>query len=221
MDKNKENFQEAANRAKEEEVNAQLEKLMFVYFDESGNIKCISPVEDDSHDEEILVTKMPIKNVYRFITGEIAPNKFMVVKKKGKVNEYDIVERLFEFNHVRKLDRFLTEVDMKYVKDFELEIIANLKTSTITFNLANHIVLEFLNDIDDTANASINGFKVLKFYCTTKNDPSMLIETFNVPVSKLLRGSVHVEYKSKLEDHSIFTRKVFTKYAYTTTKGKK
>ena len=217
--KTKENFNEAAavhaetSYKKERDV---AEKLMNVYFDESGNIKCISAITDESL-AKFQHTKLPLKNVYRFITGEIAPNKFIVKKKKGKVNEFVIVERVFDINYVRKLDKFLTEVEEGYGNESALEIIADTKTNTLTFRLAPAIRIEYLNTIDDPSLASISGLRTLKFYCTTKNDPSYMIESYKVPVAKLLQGPVYVTFKSDLKKYSLFTRQVFEEYAYKIT----
>jgi len=218
MDKTRENFLSAAKAAKASYKEEKKEQEMHVYFDDTGNIKCISPVVDQSQEDRFQHTKLPLSNVYRFITGEIAPNKFIVKKKKGKVNEFVIVERVFDINYVRKLDKFLTEVEEGYkTKNDEIEIIADTITSTLTFKLAPHIRIEYLDTVDDASLASICGLRTLKFYCTTKNDPSYMIEAYNVPVHKLLHGPVYVEFKSDLKKHSLFTRQVFDNYSYKLT----
>lgn len=218
--KNQENFKAAALTVQETSYKKErdtAEKLMNVYFDDSGNIKCISPVTDEDLALSFQHTKLPLKNVYRFITGEIAPNKFIVKKKKGKINEFVIVERVFEVNYVRKLDKFLTEIEVGYGNETALEIIADTKTSTLTFKLAAQIRIEYLNTIDDVALASIAGLRTLKFYCTTKNDPSYMIESYKVSVAQLLQGPVFVKFNSDLKKYSLFTRQVFEEYSYKIT----
>jgi len=217
MDKSTENFKKAADKMKKESADV-TEKKMFVYFDNSGNIKCISPVQDEAQENVHLMTKLPLKNVYRFITGEVSPNKFFVKKKKGTANKYDIVERLYDINHVRKLDRFLTEIEMGRVRGAEMDIVVDKKNSSITFRLNPDVRLEFINSIDNIELASITGLRILKVYCTTKNDPSTLIEGFDIPVKDILKGSVIRTYKSDITKYSLFTRRVFDNYSYTVIK---
>ena len=219
MDKSRENFQKAADILKITVPANPTEKKMYVYFDDSGNIKCISPVEDVDHESKFQVTQLPLKNVYGFITGEISPAKFIVKKRKGKVNEFVIVERQFEVSHVRQLDRFLTEIDVGFIKDSELEVVVDEANASLTFRLSHAIRQEFIESVDNLENASINGLRTLKFYCTTKNDPSIFIEGFDVPVVGLLQGNVIVPYKSNISQYSLFTRRVFTKYSYIILKG--
>ena len=216
-----ENFKIAAKKAKSLEAKEKdvTEKKMFVYFDDSGNIKCISPVEDEAQEKAFQRTKLPLKNVYRFITGEVSPSKFIVKKKKGKLNNFVIVERLYEISHVRKLDRFLTEIDQGRVQGAEMEIVVDVKNSSITFRLNNQVRLEFIETIDNLDLASINGLRMLKVYCTTKNDPSMLIEGFDLPVKDLLQGNVIRPYTCDVTNYSLFTRRVFDNYSYTILRG--
>ena len=215
-----ENFKKATNALlKKEKAAADITKQkMFVYFDESGNIKCISPVVDQQQETVSQATKLPLKDVYKFITGEISPTRYLVKKKKGTANKYEIVKRRYEISHVRKLDRFLTEIIPGYGKKTGLEIIADMQSNTLTFKLADNVRNEFLETIDDLSLASISGMRVLKFYCTTKNDPSYLIESFTVSVTALLQGNVYIEFKSDLAKYSLFTRQVFDNYSYKITK---
>ena len=206
-------FQKAVD-AFTKQQNEELQRLMYVYFDEPGNIKCIAPAEDADHHEKFLCTKKPVVEVYKFITGELAPNKFKVKKIDGKVNEYEIVKRNNTVSYIRSMDRFLTEISLGYERNYELEIIADKDSKTLTFKLVEGLRKELLESVDDINLAGIHGMRVLKFYCTTKNDPSILVESYEVPVGKLLTGEVHVDFTVDIEKFSIFTRRVLNNYGY-------
>jgi hypothetical protein len=212
---NKDNaFQEAVEQFRQQHEE-QAKKLMYVYFDDAGNIKCISPIEDSAHHDKFMSTKLPIVEVYKFITGELAPNKYKIEKREGKVNEYYVKKRNSEVSYVRTLDRFLTEVTEGYEQDHELEIIADEKNKAMTFRFTDRVRKDINESVDDASQATIHGLKMLKFYVTTKNDPSMLIESFHVPVSGLLgEKEVVMDYTVDIENYSIFTRRVLNRYGY-------
>jgi hypothetical protein len=212
---NKDNaFQEAVEQFRQQHEE-EAKKLMYVYFDDAGNIKCISPIQDSDHHEKFMSTKLPIAEVYKFITGELAPNKYKIEKREGKVNEYYVKKRNSEISYVRTMDRFLTEVPEGYEADYELEIVADEKNKSITFRFVDGVRENILESVDDIHQATIHGLKILKFYCTTRNDPSMLIESFNVPVNKMLSdGEVVMDYTVDIKDYSIFTRRVLNRYGY-------
>lgn len=207
-------FQKAVEEFKRQH-NEEISREMFVYFDQSGNIKCISPLQDAEHHDRYLHTKKKLFEVYKFITGELAPNRYKIEKVDGKIGEYEIKKRSSEVSYVRTLERFLTEIVEGYEKRYELEIIADESSKIITFKFTDEVRQEIIGSVEDIFQATIHGLKVLKFYCTTKNDPSMLVESFEVPIHKLLsEGAVEMDYNVDIRDYSIFTRRVLNKYGY-------
>ena len=157
-------FEKAVEMALEKAKNTTpTEQRMHVYFDEPGNIKCITPVPDETYHDSYLHTTLPVAEVYKFITGELATNKYKVQKKKGTVNEYVIVKRVSEYNFVRSLSRFLTEVELGYDAKHEIEIVVDSKKSSITFRITEPVRDKIYETIDDNNTATINSYRILNF----------------------------------------------------------
>lgn len=189
-----------------------VDSTMLVYFDESGNIKCISPVEEELSDD-VIVAEFPASNVARFITGDANPNDFIVRARHGKFTEYVIVEKQSKVDYHVKLSRFITKI----TNSAQLaELYINVDNCKVQFSLGKEIKKEFADrspDADPTG-VTIGGLRNIPFYITYKNNPNILIDTITVPVHVLINQDLTYDIKiENLKQISIYTKKVFRHYS--------
>lgn len=198
------------------------EQMFFVYFNNAGNIVCMSPVADDSL-TNFQFTMLPLSEVQPFIEGTKNPAQFLLEQDKDDPTKYTVVSKVIEINYLRRLDRFLIELEPSNDWDGHLIIHNNISEKCITFSLSSELRMK-LSEQGTIApeNITINGIPELDFHFTCKNDPSFLIETIVVPTNNLVGYEhIYVNYENDLSKASVFTRKIFNKYSYIITNNEK
>ena len=190
-------------------------KYMIVYFDDLGDIKCISPGFDTDY-EHFAYSVFEVGDVKPFISGTKSLATHMVVRDKNDDTKFLIESKKVSISSVKVIDRFLTEVNQvggKYSLD-----VANITSEKILrFSLNTSIRKSLLAGRKiETESINIMGVPVLSFYFTWPGDPSFLIETVEINTSKLVNEEyVDIPYSTNLDDSSLFTKKVFEHYTYT------
>lgn len=182
---------------------------MLVYFNDSGEIQCISPVADPSL-EGSLCAEFPREEVIDFITGAKRMYAHFVAKEvKDNVERFSIFEKAKGTSDVKVIDRFLTEVRSipgNYDLLFEVDTckcVVRVSLSGTYNQLQNKSV--------------IWNFKQLEFYVTYLGDPNYLIDTIVVDATLLVTQDVFVNYdpgKIDFSVASVYTKKILGKYQY-------
>lgn len=177
---------------------------MFVYFNDEGSIKCISPVKDDPMSFEFECTEFDIQDVIGFIDGSLRSLNYRIKPKKDKITEYEIVEKKKHGVHVVRLNKFLSQIPFD---SGEADLTIEIKKSKIKFSLASHLRSELVGK------NTILGLKRMPFIVTAKNNPYVVIQEFYIQAEKLIKNQV-VEYNINFvkDSISVYTKKVLESY---------
>jgi len=183
------------------------EQRMFVYFDDHGNIKCITPIEDENMSAKFSVTKFPVSSVKRFISGEINPSEYIVKLRKGKIAKYVIIKKASNETYFRGPENYLTEIRHNSDGDYGLKI--NIYKDKFVFELSDKIKNEILENTNEKYH--IAGRQMLYFFITAEKNPDALHRELAVSVEELVNDKVEIEYEVPSR-FSIYATKIFDNY---------
>lgn len=181
---------------------------MHVYYNESGDIKIISPVADDTATEYELAL-IPLDDVAKFLKGEANPANFLIEKitTNDKTSYIVSEKRKSKTQYIRTLDNYLKEIN-------QLEnSILRIENKTIS-----KIVKISINPEIDYKNAELDIFKLpnLSVYFTKKGDPHILLHAEKISLFELYNsGIVEFKYETDLTNVSLYMLKLADTCSYT------
>lgn len=194
--------------------------MMYVYFDDKGNIKAISP-DSNAVSESLYKTAMfPLADVESFLTAKKNTFDFYVkvIEKFSRV-EYKITKKqVLEVSHLRTLETSLTEITTNIVSKNTIILIENfISTKCIKITITPE--LKYLqSDGNEEDQVSVTNFintPTTPLFFTRKHDPYFLIHTmFFNPKELFDKNEIVIPYETDLSNLSIFTRKIVNKYTY-------
>lgn len=191
--------------------------MMYVYFDELGDIKCISPAINPIFIGYKYST-LPLSDVEPFLSAKKNPIDYCMkpVKRVTDVTYKLTRKPVLAVNQLRILDGFLTEVET-YARSVEANILIEIfpkdKILKISINPDIKSLHEDGTDEEiEKINTLINTTSSSLFF-TRKRDPYYLLETVNFSPRELFsHGIIHVSYTGDLENTSIYTKKIIDGY---------
>lgn len=138
----------------------------------------------------------------------------------------DVIDRRFIYNQTRdavKIDDLLHRIVDKEWADHDnphIFLTYHEKNNTITVEMTEKYfgTKKWPSKYKNIKKERIDwtGDNLLNFLITDYNDPNILFETFSVPISSLIDGSMTIELKHlRSKPFSIFTRRVFKNYSFT------
>jgi hypothetical protein len=191
---------------------------MYVFYDEKGNIKAITPSLNDFSDETCSVTTFPLAEVEEFLLGKRNTSNYEVKKIKTFTGEKFILnKKIVEIVYTRTLDNYLTEVK-NVVSSSTIISITNFKSSKmITVNVTENFRLLYKNrayedkDIID----DILRYNSTSIHFTEKHNPYYLWFSITFSPQELFeKGHLDFRYTDTIENASVYTKRIITEYSY-------
>lgn len=191
-------------------------KSMYVYFNDIGEVKCISPILDES--SKLLYVKMNIDEVEPYISGKRSLNSCLVIRDQKIAGKYTLKQKTFDIKTYTVLDKFLYEVPYTDADKFHIKITNHVSKNKILVEIDSKLRNDILDDTEGGADyLKIEGLEILNFYFTAKHDPSILIHSISVPTQPLIKyGGYEDMYNTALDlvNTSVFTKKIFPLYTH-------
>lgn len=182
-----------------------LSKPVKVYFDDQGEIVCVTRDPDFPVDKNW--------NTHEFTSQEksVLKNRslseFLVVKKDS--GGYEIKSR--KFSKQRSLTQEIKFQEVTFAPTWDTDL-TELEMSMTKDQLTLQILpkgLEYLEKYKDS-NYQIMNQKVLSVYITLKKNPHYLIHDLKVPLTDFLSGDpVVIELEQDFTAYSIYTKPLF------------
>lgn len=175
-----------------------------VYFDDLGNIVCITKDEDFDIPDDWKTAKFTVEEL-RMISGNKSYSAFKVVEESGK----------YCIKHVKSLNKQssrmageLTEVPWN-TDDVQLNI--KVEQDKITVYLSDQGA-DYLAEFKDN-NYIVRGYTYFPVYVCAKNNPSFLIDRFDVSLKELAtQNQMTVKTSDDYTQFSIYTLQLFDSY---------
>jgi len=172
-----------------------------VYFDITGEIKCITQDRDYVPDSDWLTHDFS-KEEIGMVTDNVSASLFSVYKIDEK--NYEIVP------NKRKIPVGITQGP-------DLELVDYTNSPDLSLEVhESHIQVSATDDIRamiKTQNMKIENARVLSFYVTALNNPHFMIYNFYVPLSDLAnKGTVKIPTEDDYTEYSIYTKPVLDSY---------
>lgn len=175
-----------------------------VYFNELGDIVCITKDEDFDIPADWKTAKFTVEEL-RMISGNKSYSAFKVVEESG---EYSI-------KHIRHLNKKssrmageLTEVPWN-TDDVELNV--RVEQDKITVYLSDQGA-DYLAEHKGN-NYIVRGYKDLPLYVCAKNNPSFLIDKFDVSLQELAtKNQMTIKTSDDYTQFGIYTLRLFDSY---------
>jgi hypothetical protein len=192
--------------------------MMYVYFDDAGDIKAIAPRPDSSYSAEFSYATFPLKEVEGFITAQ--KNSFnYTVKEVTKFSgtTYCIVKKAAHVNYTRSVNNYLSLVAPASVKSI-ITIVNDTRQQKISIQLAKDFE-DMYNETPDEHQLILEKFlngAMSELHFTQRNNPYVLLQTVSFSPTELFNRHV-LEFKATkiLNNASVYTRKLIDNYGYT------
>jgi len=195
--------------------------LMYVYYDNEGDIKAISPTPDISHKEFFNSATFPLTEVESFLTGMRNPFDYSIKEfQRAGSKSFRIARKVSTISLTRTLDNYLTRVDNNPDEIPTIQISINL----IDKNVRLRIDEQFVNmhkigteEEQEDAEAFIKS-GLSSLYVTKKNDPySRLFTIIFSPKELFEKGNLYFAYDETLDfsNASVYTKKIVKNYGFT------
>lgn len=196
--------------------------MMYVYFDQAGEIKSICPDINSSFADTSKYITTPLTEVEGFLIGKKNPfDYFLKPTIRLGVTSYKITRKqVININYLRSKDAFLTEIP-KLLRssgaDIIIENFIDTKKLKISINPEiNELIKDGTDQEIEQLTALVNTPEIHLFF-TRKNDPYFLIDTISISPKELFANTIlHVEYSSDLSNTSVFTKRLINGYGYIT-----
>lgn len=189
-------------------IKQELSKKPKVYFLNDGTIVSISKEDIDLKEgwqvKEFEDEQLSIINDNNWQT-------FYIKKDLLVDNLYSIETRPLQSVVVSAENNSLMLVNVSESKHYDCK--CKLTKTTFIVELSLETKSQYTNV--EPANATANGFKVLKFYFTAPNDPHIMIHSEYIALKSLLENKVTINTPLDLTQTSIYTVKAFDKYVRT------
>lgn len=201
---------EAAGGTALQLIHAQKNKPVIVYFDDGGNILCVT---------DSVVEELPHwRNKHEFTQEQVEilkgknHNLFYVKQDPLVENLYSIESKATESQYVTAEEEFLSNVEVAKTNSYDIKIKVNKKS--VIFVAHKNLIKRYENI--EPANMIAKGKKILKFYITAPNNPHFMLKTINISLANLVVSEeVIINVDEDYSQCSIYTAKVFDKYVRT------
>ena len=184
---------------------------MFVYFDDSGNIKSITP-ESNQDLGEYRTAKFESTEVRDFLTGAKNIHRYAVIED-SETNTLKFVSKHTDKDSIKTVNRHLTEVTEEFGDDHDIMIEHDVRRKHIRVTMSGTTTPE-----KTKSNKSlVSNISYFRFYFTLYGDPNMLICSFDVPVKEIIDHDVFINLEhhgDELNNATLFTKKILGKYHY-------
>ena len=189
--------------------------LMYVYYDDEGNIKAISPTPDMFHRDHFKSATFPLADVDAFLTGMKNPFDYTICESRRPGSKsLEIIKKVSTVDLTRTLDNYLTKIDMIKGKDIPtIRVIINLIDKNIRLHLDSNFV-KMYKDGNDEEFEDVDAFiksGLSSMYVTKKNNPYHRLFTILFSPKELFeKGDLYFSYEKSLDfsDISIYTKKL-------------
>jgi hypothetical protein len=192
--------------------------MMYVYFDDAGDIKAIAPRPDSSYSNDFSYATFPLKEVEGFITAQKNSFNYMVkeVTKFSGVT-YCIVKKASHVSYTRSVNNYLSLVAPASVKSSIITIVNDTRQQKISIQLAKDFE-DMYNETPDEHQLILDKFlngAMSDLHFTRQNNPYVLLQTVSFSPTELFSRHV-LEFKASriLNNASVYTRKLIGNYGY-------
>ena len=191
---------------------------MYVFFDEKGNIKAITPSLNDFSDESCSVSTFPLAEVEDFLLGKKSTSGYEIKKIKTFTGEkYILNKKSTEIIYTRTLDNYLTEIKNEMTPSTIIAITNRKKTNVINVSVTADFKMLYKNrsyedkDIID----DILKYNTTSVYFTKKHNPYYLLFSITFsPLHLFEKNHLMFEYTNEIEDASAYTKRIINGYSY-------
>ena len=199
--------------------------MMFVYYDERGDIRAICPAPDGQFENQgCKYVTVPFPEVEDFLTSAKNPFNYHIETKRK--NGVDIVKLLpkqvRQVSYLRSINNYLSEINYQNEEANAIIIENNVEDKILKIWIDPFLKIQVDDEECEDQEKLINfrSLPKINFYFTTKNDPSFLIKTISLEPKKLFSNSfIEISYVENLNEASLFTKKYFEYYSYIVKKG--
>ena len=194
--------------------------LMYVYYDDDGDIKAISPVPDISHKEYFNSATFPLPDVEMFLTGQRNPFDFTIkeINRPGSKG-YKIARKSFAINLTRTLDNYLTKLETPREEIPAIRVKLNPIEKKIGLEL-DQVFKDLYKLGNDEEQADVTSFinsGLSTIYFTAKNNPyHHLHSVVFSPRALFDAGALYFEYDNALDlsNASAYTKRIVKSYGF-------
>lgn len=174
--------------------------IMYVYFNNDGDIKSISPSDKLMHDPVLNIAPVKFSEVELLLTGD---------------------QNLFNYT-VRAIR---TQTDVSYTiipKDAPCRFTKSFNQSVMEISENNYAAISIVNDITtkqllcNITHPRLKLPPIIALYFTKKHDPYILITLKDLCIDDIKQhGAVCINYTEDLQDASLFVYSSSDNYSYT------
>lgn len=175
-----------------------------VYFDELGNIVCITKDEEFDIPGDWKTAEFTVEEL-RMISGNKSYSAFKVVEESGK----------YCIKHVKSLSKQSSRMPGELIEvpwitdDVELNVKVNQKKITVYLSDRG---ADYLAEFKGSSYI-VRGYSFLPIYVCAKNNPSFLIDKFDVSLAELAtKNQITVKTSDDYTGFSIYTLRLFDSY---------
>lgn len=191
---------------------------MYVFYDESGDIKAIAPSRNDFQDKTCSVAVFSLNDVEAFLKGKKNTFDYEVKKVRSFTGEKFILNRkVVEVNYTRTLDNYLTEIGPAEPGVTIISIINKKKSKVVSIELAADFRSLYANGSGEDKDIIEEILKISKtaVHLTAKHNPYHLLLSIPFSPKDLFeKGRLHFNYENDIEDASAYTKKIISGYGY-------
>lgn len=184
-----------------------------IYFNDVGRILCLSRAESDEYPDanHIVMTAEQLS----VIDDTTTVNDVIVVMDAKDDSVYKLVKKTIELQEFKTKDDVLCQIEPYNNTNYDLKVTIEKKKVGVTMH--SKLIKRLTDNVDLDEGFNLNGKKMINFHFTKKNDPHFHIYSIKVDIADLVRKkSAFFKVKEDLSKCSLYTKKVFDKYVYTT-----
>jgi hypothetical protein len=195
--------------------------MMYVFFDNYGDIKAITSTPDDHFVSAFQSATFPLSEVEPFLLAIRSPSDYQVKEHRSLAGvKFKIIKKVSHIDYTRNLDNYLTKIEnfdkknstvsitnITYDKVISVEISKEFKEFAVTGSGDDDerkIIEDFLNKGPTT------------IYLTKENNPFHLLFNFTFTPHQLFENeTLYFNCNNKYTNTSAYTKKLIDGYGFT------
>lgn len=194
--------------------------LMYVYYDKQGDIKAITPQEDESFSKSYNHVLLPLSEVEPFILGKKNSFEYMIKKtQKLSGDTLKLIKKYTNLNLTRSMDNYLTKVRTTTDSEPVVKIVVNSFNKKINVILNPSYKEMYENGTEDEKD-KIDDFirsGSSSIHITEKDNPYCLYTSISFLPKELfdkLRLDFTYDEGLDLSSSSAYTKRLLASYQY-------
>lgn len=187
---------------------------MSVFYNKDGDIKAITPTQNDFKDESCSVAFFSLSEIEPFLLGKKSLTDYIVKKEDEK---FTLTKKFADISYTRTIDNYLTEIEDIEYQTTIISIINQKKDKVFILEFSKNFKLLYTDGSKEDKSIIDDILKnnSTSIFITKKHNPYYLQFKITFSPKELFqKDRLYFNYQDNIENASAYTKRIISGYGY-------